>query len=91
MAGGINESGLKQNGCEGQHGRNPEGGHLYVNSWLVGGIATRYLAVRVLCGRAFPGASPRHIAPRDPLPPVGCVGPCVLVRPSRVSGPSFCL
>lgn len=35
LAGGINESGLKQDRCEGQRGRNPRGSHLYASRWLV--------------------------------------------------------
>lgn len=87
MAGGINESGLKQDRCEGQHGRNPKGSH---NRWLVESVVVGYLAVSIFCGRVFPDASPLHITPRDPLPPASCVGPCVLVTPSCVSDPSAC-
>lgn len=59
MAGRIHESGLKQDRCEGQHGRNPEERHLCINRWLVEGVVAGYLAVRVFCGRVFPDASPR--------------------------------
>lgn len=91
MAGGINESGLKQDRCEAQHGRNHEGGHLNVNRWFVEGVVVGYLAVRVPLGRVLPDGSPPCITPGDPLPPVGCVGPCDLLMPSHVSDPSFCL
>lgn len=67
MAGGINESGLKQDRCEGQHERNPEGSHLYVNRWFVEGVVVGYLAVRVFCGRVLPDASPLCIMPRNPF------------------------
>lgn len=35
LAGGINESGLRQDRCEGQRGQNPRGSHLYASRWLV--------------------------------------------------------
>lgn len=60
-----------------------------MNRWLLEGVVSGYLAVRVFRGRVLPVASPPLISPRDPLPPAGCVGPCVLVTPLRVSDPSF--
>lgn len=87
VAGGINESGLKQDRCEGQHGGNPERKHFYAGRWFVAGYF-----VRVFCERLLPGISPRCIIPRDPLPPGSCVALCVLVMPCYlVPDPSFCL
>lgn len=45
VAGGINESGLKQDRCEGQHGRNPERRYLYAGKWFVTGYLVRLLQV----------------------------------------------
>lgn len=58
MAGGVHESGLKEDRCEGQHGRNPEGRHLCVNRWLGdGGCCCRLLGSEFSWG-GFPDASP---------------------------------
>lgn len=45
VAGGINVSGLKQDRCEGQHGRNPERRHLYAGRLFVAGYLVRLLQV----------------------------------------------
>lgn len=45
VAGGINELGLKQDRCEGQHGRNPERRYLYAGRWFVASYLVRSLQV----------------------------------------------